>query len=187
MPSFFKERDMDEFSNILDRDEKILMTMKPKKGAYVMGPMFAFVPLIIMLIFAFATVGFATEGALLPPFIFLLALIAVMAAILIPLMVHSYRITCYAVTDKRILIRTGYIGVDYRALDIKSINAVGVNVSLINKMFGGGSLEFGSASSPMVGVNGQTAKPFVFRDIDKPYENYKVIKELIESVKAAQN
>ena len=91
--------------------------------------------------------------------------------------------TVYAVTNKRVLIRTGYIGVDYKSLDYSMVGAFTVNVNWIDKLLrkNTGSLSFGSMASPM--TNGTVAK-FNFTYIDNPYEIYKEIKELIDDSKS---
>ena len=93
----------------------------------------------------------------------------------------GYKKTFYAYTNKRVIMRTGVIGVDYKSLDIKMIGAIDVYVSFFDKLVhkDTGSLRSGSMSSP---INGQ-ASAFIFSHIEKPYENYKKIKEFIEEQK----
>ena len=65
------------------------------------------------------------------------------------------------------------------------IGAIDVYVSLFDKIVhkDTGSLRFGSMSSP---INGQSSA-FIFSHIEKPYENYKKIKEYIEEQKSKLN
>ena len=90
--------------------------------------------------------------------------------------------TFYAYSDKRLIIRTGIIGVDFKCLDLKSIGAADVSVSLLDKILGKntGSIRFGSMSSP---INSEKAA-YSFSHILAPYETYREIKEIIESKKA---
>lgn len=90
--------------------------------------------------------------------------------------------TVYAITNNRILIRTGIIGVDFKSLDLSSIGATNVLVGFIDKILGGktGTIKFGNMSSPINGANGSN---FTFSNISAPYETYKHIKELIGQAK----
>jgi membrane protein YdbS with pleckstrin-like domain len=50
------------------------------------------------------------------------------------------RKTVYAISNKRIITRTGSIGVDYESKPYFSIEAIDVNVGFFDKIFGTGSL-----------------------------------------------
>ncbi len=172
----------DKFKLILDDDEKIVEVLRPNKEKLIFSTIFGC--LLIGLIFclplliAFITEETETNGLLwiIPVVIFVLILvIAIIVSIL------YYNKTYYAFTNKRLVVRTGIIGVDYKSLDMKTIGAINVYVSLIDKILhkNTGSLRFGSMSSP---INGQNSA-FNFSHITNPYENYKKIKEYIENIK----
>ena len=175
--------DQDLFSLVLDKDEKIIKTYRPRKSRAWIGSALLiifltifFVPLIVM--------GFIdkTEGALETAIGGIVALAVFIIIICVAMALWCDK-TVYAVTNKRVLIRTGYIGVDYKSLDYSMVGAFTVNVNWIDKLMrkNTGSVAFGSMASPM--TNGTTAK-FNFSYIDKPYEVYKEIKELIDDSKA---
>lgn len=90
--------------------------------------------------------------------------------------------TIFAVTNKRVLIRTGRIGVDYKSLDFNMLGAITVNVSWVDKLLhkNTGSIAFGSMSSPL-GSSG-VAK-FSFDFVNKPYDVYKEVKAIIDTTK----
>ena len=94
-----------------------------------------------------------------------------------------YNKTYYACTNKRIIIRTGVIGVDFKALDLQMIGAINVNVSWVDKIVGRntGSLTFGSMSSPLNAP--ANSHGYVFSYVKQPYEIYKHLKEMIEQSK----
>jgi len=92
--------------------------------------------------------------------------------------------TYYVYSDRRILIRTGIIGIDYKSLEYKSLNATVVRVSLIDKIVGKntGTIKFGSPSSPVLNIWSGNSNQYMFCHIEKPYENMKIIKEHIHDV-----
>ena len=95
-----------------------------------------------------------------------------------------FKNTYYAYTNKRIIIRTGIFGVDFKSLDLDNIGASDVYVSLLDKLIRKhtGTIKFGSNSSPINGTNGN----YMFAHIEGPYEVYKEIKNFINEVQNKQ-
>jgi len=89
-----------------------------------------------------------------------------------------------AYTNKRIIIRTGVFGIDYKGLDLKAIDAVNVYVSFFDKLVkkNTGSLKFGSKASPIVNY-GNGSGGYRFNHVENPYGLYKEIKEYIDTAK----
>lgn len=172
-----KTMDKEVFNHILDSDEQIVDVFKPSRFVFVLTQMvpYTFFVAVLALI---ACLGSGLSG------MFLLIPIGVallVEIILIIILSISYGRILYAVTNKRLIIRSGVIGVDYRTLDLKMIGYSDVQVSFLDKLAknGTGSLRFGSMSSP---VNSRE-RGFVFSHIPNAYENYKKVKELIEASK----
>ena len=94
----------------------------------------------------------------------------------------SYKNTYYAYTNKRVIIRKGIIGVDYKSLDLDMIGVVTVNVGVLDKIMqkNTGTICYGSMASP---VGGQNGPMFRFSHIVNPYEIYKEIKTVIDEYK----
>ena len=168
------------FDVILDKDEQILKLYKPHKlGTWfggILSIIFMSIVLVPFAVFCFLdTVSIATG-------VTILAFLLVWALIIIICNALWLNKTVYAVTNKRIIIRTGYIGVDYKSLDYTMLGALTVNVSLIDKLIrkNTGSIAFGSMASPM--TNATQAK-FNFAYITNPYETYKEIKNIIDEHK----
>ena len=94
-----------------------------------------------------------------------------------------YKNLYYAYSNKRIIIRSGIFGVDYRSLDMGMIGAVNVYVSLYDKIIhkNTGSISFGSTASPMVSAKGGSS--YNFSHIVMPYETCKEIKYYIDEFK----
>lgn len=170
---------------ILDKDEEIIKIYKPNKRRVFVGV--TFVSLFIGLFAILACCGFIfDEGANISVSI-TITVVSFLAVVILVFLMYSlwYKKVVFAVTNKRILIRTGFIGVDYKSLEMTTIGAVNVNMGIVDKMIGGktGSISFGSMSSPMVNTK---MTNFNFFYIENPYETYKEIKTIIDEYKSSK-
>ena len=143
------------FNDILEKDEHVVKVIKPKKGRYWKSLIFPFaIPLfwphlIIMLVGTLFTL----------PFFY----------------AKGYKNLYYAYTNKRLIIRSGKIGIDYQSLEYKDITSTSVYVGFLDKGSKTGSLTF---VSPSV----HNGKPMKFDYIENPYETMKEIKEYMNSI-----
>ena len=152
------------FSNILEKDEKIIKAYRPNRKTVWTAVFFWMI--VIPLFWPILILGF-------------------------PIIYPIYRLylskRAYAITDRRILVRGGIIGVDYKALGLESVNASVVNVGINDKVArrNTGTLEFGSPSTPigMTNAQGGRANPFRFVHVDNPYQEHKEIQEIIDKVR----
>lgn len=171
----------DKFSLILDDNEKIIEILRPNKVKLIFSVVFSYIILAMLfcvpLLLAFVFNETESNFNLWPIPVAIFVVIVVVSTIFSLL---YYNKTYYAYTNKRLVVRTGIIGVDYKSLDMRTIGAINVYVSLFDKILhkNTGSLHFGSMSSPLNGQN----SAFNFSHITNPYENYKKIKEYIENV-----
>ena len=183
--------DKELFNLVLGEGENILKTYRPNRFraffAQIIswGFLILFWALILVAnIFAYRA-GESTMGELVGNIVFVGMWILFMVISL--LLTHLWcNKTVYAITNKRVLIRTGRIGVDYKSLDYNMLGAVTVNVSWVDKLLhkNTGIIMFGSMSSPL--MNGGMAK-FAFSYIKNPYEVYKEVKAVIDASKAETN
>lgn len=178
------------FEPILDDNEKVIKVFKPNKfmmyfkDMFATGISFLFMYLVVVGCLIAATLE---DTAAFPPLwktlLISLAVFVVITGIVILLewlFLHLYyKNVYYGYTNKRIVIRKGIFGVDYKALDIKMIGASDVNVSLLDKVMkrNTGTIQYGSMASP---INGTTpVGNFVIANIEDPYNVYKEIKSYI--------
>lgn len=176
------------FDQILDKDENIIEMIKPDKArtfwGSVIGSLFIF---IFIFIFSCLTIFVPSTSGESINYLYMIIPFGIYAVLLLLILIFTnlwYKKTAYAYTNKRIIIRTGIIGVDFKALDLKMIGAINVNVSLVDKIVRHqtGSLKFGSMSSPMaLAGNSQSVYAFVY--VKNPYEVYRKLKEIIEESK----
>lgn len=192
------------FSPILDNDEKIIESFKPNKFRFIgLGMIWDIIKGLFIAIFGGIFVGFSfipgemvdTEtgevlpnGNLIPRIIGIviigIAVLTIAIAILWRLVKYNKVYFCY--TNKRIIIRTGFIGADFQTLDFDMIGAMNVRVDFLDKFIhpNTGTLMFASAASPMManGLPGGISS-FMFVNIQNPYDVYKRVKEYSASHK----
>lgn len=184
----------DDIKRILDNDEEVLKTYKPNKKRFVLinflfsGFIFNLIPIAIFVIGLLGLLGviaFTTEAGerdySAPVVMMVIGGIGVLFLIIACIgFFVKYNKTYYFVTNKRLVIRTGFIGADYKSLPISTVGMVDVRVDFLDKLVrkNTGTIVFGSASTPVVN---QQNMVFAFHHIDNPYETYKEIKEIISA------
>lgn len=177
------------FSPILDKDEEIIKVYKPSKAkmffSYFFGGFWIWCWVLLLFVPDSCSVEDAA-GNVTPiewwvPLTVALSVIGVCLFFEILFFILSYKNTYYAYTNKRIVIRRGIFGVDYKSLDMDMIGAVTVNVSLLDKIIckNTGTIVFGSMASPI-----NNAGVFRYTHIVDPYNTYKEIKSVIDEHKS---
>ena len=176
---------LDKFEMILDQDEKIEKIFKPYKAKFYFSVMFtAVLTLFIFMIFGVLAVLFPDEGVVVDK-IYLLIPIGIFVVCVFFVWLFSmlyYKNLYYAYTNKRVIIRSGVFGVDFKSLDMSMIGAVNVYVSLLDKILckNTGSIMFGSTASP---IGNSQAIGYKFNHIKAPYETCKEVKSFIDNYK----
>lgn len=180
-------KDAELFANVLDKNEKVIKVMKPNKlKLFVYWFSLAFwisLWIGVVSIIPMSTSGMDSGYFISWQYYMIPVGVMVLTFILTGVFAGVYYHNCYfAYTNSRVLIRTGIIGIDYKSLDMRYIGAINVKVGFWDKVLKKetGSISFGSMSSPMatsrsVGYN--------FAHIEKPYDIYKEMKEVVENVK----
>jgi len=183
------------FQGVLEKDEKIIKMYKPDKKKFNW-----YVRLLIWLstVWFYGAVfvvldpavrdwfgGWLTDN----PWLIVLAIIGAVTLliILIELFVRIftglyYKNRYYVYTDRRVLVRSGVFGIDYKSLEYRNLTATIVKVSLLDRLIKHktGTIVFGSPSSPVTGALGAMAlNPYRFGHIVDPYVTLTAIKEVI--------
>ena len=91
--------------------------------------------------------------------------------------------TYYAITDKRIMMRSGFFGIDFKSIDFDKISDIEVNVNPVENMLGVGTIRFYSGRTT---TKGNTITDN-FLAIPSPYEVYKKVKTVTVDVKTDWN
>lgn len=183
----------EDVKRILDNDEEIIKTYKPNKKRFV------YINLLTTCLFFLIPIGIFIFGSLglvgVVPFVNEagdrefggpIGLMAFGGVGLLFLLINAiglfvrYKKTFYFVSNKRLIIRSGFIGADYKSIPLETVGAVDVKVDFLDKLVKNdtGTIIFGSASTPIVN---QQNVIFAFHSVDNPYESYKEVKEIISS------
>jgi uncharacterized membrane protein YdbT with pleckstrin-like domain len=179
------------FREILDTNETITWTGKP-----VFLPFLATgIPFLIFgaiwgimdygFIAAFLSGNFSSTpfNFTLIPF-FLLHLAPLWLSILnILRLVLSYNNTAYAFTNKRVIMRTGFWGTDFKSVDYDKISDIKVNVNPLENLFGVGTIWINSGLTNSKGASVYDS----ITAISKPYEAYKKLKTVSVDIKTDWN
>jgi membrane protein YdbS with pleckstrin-like domain len=167
----------------LETGEKILWQGKPEFAPFILSGFGGIIPGLFF--FGFALFWTTTASAAGAPGDFLLVgtmfmLIGLFILLGGPLTQWlRYRNTEYVVTDHRIITQTGAIGLDTRYIENEWIREVYVNVSLMDRLFGTGSVMVSTASG-MVGGRGPNAMRPSLASLNDPYAVQKIIWDSIK-------
>ena len=156
--------------DVVNADEKVLWRGKPKAMSYVLANMLKMLPIaVVWLIFDgtfiyFIATGMAHGGI---PTEILWIIVPFFALHLTPVWLwigstikagREVRNIEYAITDKRIIIRSGMIGIDFKFINYTEIDSVNVKVGLIDKIFRVGDIYINSSINS--GVLWDIADPY---------------------------
>jgi hypothetical protein len=168
-----------EFESIKDNNEQIFWTGKPK-----------FIPFILAgLLGGISIVGFAIIWILTArnwnsndnnnsaSYFWLFGLIPLIAGLFTFLKkILSFPNTAYSYSDKRVMMRSGFIGTDFKTIDYDNISDIEVTVSVIEKMYNVGTIRFFSGRTQ--NNEGNTTKFYdSWSAIENPYEIFKMVKQ----------
>lgn len=169
------------FQDVIDKDEVFLLLEKPNKAKYYwtvfLAIFFSFIwtPFMFIGLFISEDVG---ENAVWIVLVCLVSAFLLTLLIALPLSAVAYKKAYYAVTNKRIIIRHGIIGIDYRIMELRALGATIVRVGLLDKLLGKntGTVRFGSPSAQISTVQGSYSN-YSFSAIVKPYDVSRLIRE----------
>lgn len=173
---------------MIEQDEKILWSGKPDKLIYSVGSPFFY---IFALIWGIVDIGFITlfllagEGGGFdgPPKLILIPFFVVhMTPVWIAIIGPIYRFFAsskveYLLTNKRIYIKSGLIGADIRSLELYEVQNLSVDVGLLEKMRGAGTVLL-TANARNSSRNGSSPWKNKLLHIKDPYEVYKLIQRV---------
>lgn len=167
------------FDEILDPNEKILMSLSPEKWKVyftnLIKPFFVYL-IFVMLFFVLFFVkgdGVSKEDALVFLY-FISGLILILEVIVILITKKSTKNMYYIFTENRVVASQGLFGYDYKTLEIKHIKDVQLKWSFIDKLCGKktGQLYFVSDDKSMQSI--------LFYSVEKPLDVYLEIQEILE-------
>lgn len=172
----------DKVEDVLLDGEQITWRGKPKKSAYIANSVAKMFPIaLIWIIFDGFFIGMmATNGFDIPtPLIVFMSVFFVLH--LAPVWIWIYKAVTarkrhenleYVFTDKRIIIRSGVVAVNFDAIDYKDVAAVNVRYGVIDKIAKVGDIYVTAAK-----------KATVIEDLNNPREVSKILQSLVSKVK----
>ena len=174
-----------EFESIKDHNEVILWTGKPKFIPFIFTGILGGISTI-----AFAVVWLLTArdfGSNIDSnstnYFWLFGLIPLLAGLFAFLIkVFSFSNTSYSYSDKRVMMRSGFIGTDFKTIDYDKISDIEVTVSVVEKIYNVGTIRFFSGRTQT--DEGNTTKLYdSWSAIENPYEVFKMVKQTSVNIK----
>ncbi len=181
--NYFKMDDnmkQNQIEDILDDDETVLLRLKPKKLAFILNAIASMLPIALLwLIFdgTFITMIIISKA---PAFVWAI-LVPFFAIHLMPVWMWISKIITakashknieYVFTEKRIIIRSGVIGIDFKNIYYTDIKGVNLKVGLIDRLCKVGDIYIQALD--------QSAVLF---DIENPYFILRKIQKIVLDIK----
>ena len=188
MTSTFDKNLLPEFDSVKDDDEKIIWTGRPIFIPYAITGIGPGIGVLIFVCIYYAmtrniknqdgTIGsFSVWFAALPIVFFLWQFLKKL---------FSYGNTSYAFTNKRVMMRTGFIGTDFKSIDYDKISDIEVTVNFVERAFNVGTIRFFSGRTQT--DEGRTTKLYdSWEAISNPYEVFKQVKKTSVDIKTDFN
>lgn len=181
--------DTEEFNDILDANERIVWSDKPNFTVHIIsGIPFLILGLIWGGIDLMFFKGFSSMGA---PTLFNGFMGAFMFLHLAPLwlsilnmlrLILTYKNTHFAITNKRVIRKSGFMGVDYQTRDFDKISHMEVNVNPVEKILKSGSILI-DVNQVKSGNNRSISTGIKLHGIQEPYEVFRKLKTMSLDIK----
>ena len=166
-----------DIKNILVEGESIIWTGKPKKKAFILNKAFTMLPIaLIWLLFDGTFIGLMIGSGEVKEMLWFM--IPFFALHLMPVWIwlgntvtasKNWENTEYTVTDKRLIIISGFVGMNYQSIYYKDIKNVHLKVGIVDKMLGVGDIYFDT--------NEKVSAAFL--DIENVYELYPKFQKVV--------
>lgn len=191
MSSAFDNNLLPEFDSVKDNDEEILWTGKPKFVPYIFSGLgsglFTLAFGIVWILVNYNMKIGNTESGSGWNYFWLFGLIPLVQGLYVFLKrLLSFSNTAYGYSNKRVMMRTGFIGTDFKTIDYDKISDIEVTVNVIERMYKVGSIRFFSGRTQT--DEGNTTKLYdVWSAIENPYDVFKRVKQTSVDIKTDFN
>lgn len=92
----------------------------------------------------------------------------------------------YAITTKRVMVRRGFFGIDFKTIDFDKIKNMEVNVNPLEKLLNVGTIKVFSGET-MSSEHGTRSLYDVFKAIENPYGVFKELKQISLDIRSDLN
>lgn len=157
-------------SELLAKDEKIELSLKPDLIATFIGPFLMAV--FIMLVNAILFINVMGSELMLKFSLFLLSASVVGLLLAFAKIYLTYLYTFYFVTGRRVIYQTGVISRDHRDCRLERIQNIYVDVGFLDRILNVGNIAFSTA--------GEAGIEVVFKRVRNPLETKRRINEVID-------
>jgi len=178
-----------EFESIKDDNEEILWSGKPKFIPFIftgiIGGIFT-IGIVLVWIFIAGNWSSNVDNSS-STYLLLFGLIPLILGLFTFFKkIFSFSTTAYSYSDKRVMMRSGFIGTDFKTIDYDKISDIEVTVSLVEKMYNVGTIKFFSGRTQTDEAN--TTKLYdSWCAIENPYEVFKMVKQTSVNIKTDFN
>ena len=187
MSTIFDQNLLPEFESVKDDNEEILWTGKPKFIPYLITGLglLTGAAIFVGIFVVFTRIGPKDSAFDTFHWIFILFPIGFsLFAFLKKLLAYSN--TVYAYTNRRVMMRTGFIGTDFKSIDYDKISDIEVTVNFIERAYNVGTIKFFSGRTET--NDGTTTKLYDrWEAIPNPYEVFKKVKQVSVDIKTDYN
>lgn len=186
---------MKEYSQIINKDEKVLWEDRPQFAPFL-AKSFIAVPfglffLSFALFWTFLSFSATSDSSSTPQTLNIFPLFGVpfiligLGITLSPLYsVFVYKNIYYILTDKRVIIQGGLIGRDFEIVDFDKIQSANVNVGIFDKLFGINSGNITIDAGRIKSTNqGSESHPYTLSSVTDPYKAFEFLKKVSYDVK----
>lgn len=185
MASVFDKNLLPEFDSVKDENEEILWTGKPVFIPYILTGVFAAIVILgFGVIWLLTARSFAKDFGGSNNFFWLVGFIPVAQGLYVFLKrAFSFSNTAYAYSNKRVMMRTGFIGTDFKAIDYDKISDIEVTVNIVERMYNVGTIRFFSGRTQT--NDGNITRLYdSWNAIKNPYEVFKMLKKTSIDIKS---
>ncbi|MCR5348626.1 MAG: PH domain-containing protein [Bacilli bacterium] len=169
--------------DVLTEDEEVLLRLTPDRRDYILESIFKGLPFVLLWVAfdVFAITMMVNSGAFAHMGAIIFLIIGFFALHLLPVWLYvagivrrigGYKNVEYVFTDRRLIIRSGLVGIDFKFFYYSDITSVDVKVGLWDRMFKVGDIYVKS-----------TTQAAVLEDVHNPYQYGAKIQELIQDIK----
>lgn len=174
-----------DYSNPILPGENVLWSGKPKKGAFILNSVLSMLPIALLwgAIDGFIISTVMKSGMPAQMYGFLIPFFAIH---LFPVWIwlsnvltasKRWQNTNYYVTDKRIVMQSGFVNMNYQTIYYKDIKNVNLRVGIIDRMLGVGDVTI-DLGAYVAGDNVRRVS-HTFFDIENPQEVYSRLQKIV--------
>jgi len=189
MSTIFDRNLLLEFETVKDDDENFIWIGKPEFKPFWVNKIIAGIIGITFLIAIFMfNINVMKENEGQKTFVYL-----VLGLIFIPGIFKyiadglAYKNTVYGFSNKRIMMRSGFIGTDFKMIDYDKIIDVEVKVNPIDRYFDTGTIKFFSGREKIDDEGSSTKLYDQWNNIENVYEVFKQVKKVMVDIKTDYN